>query len=346
MTEGATFNHHPSFPRPVNPWSADHWTGVSSSGSGVAPAAGFCFGAIGSDTGGSIRMPSAANNLTGIKPTWGRVSRHGLIHLAESLDHLGPMARSAADAAAILQAIAGYDPKDATSLYDPVPDYLAQKDDGVAGLTLGIDWEFAAGGMADEIVAALENTRSVLERLGMRVREVKFPWSDEEMADSRTLFGAEIALAHEEYFPRYADRYGSWLRNTLEEVGQVRGVDVAKGHLLRERYRGRLRVLFSEVDLLLVPALGKPLPTWAVMEPMGQGQIPFDTELMRFTSPFNLSGSPTITLPAGFGPTGLPVGIQLAGPWLGEPTLIRGGVAFQKQTDFHARHPDLDAVPA
>ncbi|HEX8058904.1 MAG TPA: amidase, partial [Novosphingobium sp.] len=158
MTEGATFNHHPVFERPVNPWSADHWTGVSSSGSGVAPAAGFCFGAIGSDTGGSIRMPSAANNLTGIKPTWGRVSRHGLIHLAESLDHLGPMARSAADAAAILQAIAGWDVKDMTSLSDPVPDYLAQMDDGIAGLTLGIDWDFAARDMAPEIVASLETT--------------------------------------------------------------------------------------------------------------------------------------------------------------------------------------------
>lgn len=344
MTEGATFNHHPSFPRPVNPWSADHWTGVSSSGSGVAPAAGFCFGAIGSDTGGSIRMPSAANNLTGIKPTWGRVSRHGLIHLAESLDHLGPMARSAADAAAILQAIAGWDPKDTTSLHDPVPDYLAQMDGGVAGLTLGIDWQFAAGGMADEIVASLENARAVLERLGMKVREVEFPWNDEEMADSRTLFGAEIALAHEAWFPAQADRYGPWLRGTLQEVGQVRGVDVARGHMLRERYRGRLRALFGEIDLLLVPALGRPLPTWDAMEPMAQGREPMDLDLMRFTSPFNLSGSPTITLPAGFGPTGLPMGIQLASEWLAEPLLVRAGVAFQKETDFHERHPDLDRV--
>src|ERR1700759_2011221 len=140
MTEGATFNHHPVFERPVNPWSTAHWTGVSSSGSGVAPAAGFCFGAIGSGTGGSIRMPSAANNLTGIKPTWGRVSRHGLIHLAESLDHLGPMARSTADAAAILQAIAGADPRDPTALAAPVPDYLAQKDGGVSDLVIGVDW--------------------------------------------------------------------------------------------------------------------------------------------------------------------------------------------------------------
>lgn len=344
MTEGATFNHHPVFERPVNPWSADHWTGVSSSGSGVAPAAGFCFGAIGSDTGGSIRMPSAANNLTGIKPTWGRVSRHGLIHLAESLDHLGPMARSAADAAAILQAIAGWDAKDTTSLSDPVPDYLAQMDGGVSGLTLGIDWDFAARGMAPEIVASLETTLAVLERLGVRVREVRFPWEDEEMADSRTLFGAELALAHEAWFPAQTERYGTWLRGTLQMVGQVRGVDVARGHMLRERYRGRLRALFGEIDLVLVPGLGKPLPTWAELEPMAQGEVPMDPDLMRFTSPFNLSGSPTISLPAGFGPTGLPIGIQLAGAWLSEPALIRAGVAFQKVTDFHSRHPDLDAI--
>jgi amidase len=343
MTEGATFNHHPVFERPVNPWSAAHWTGVSSSGSGVAPAAGFCFGAIGSDTGGSIRLPSAANNLTGIKPTWGRVSRHGLIHLAESLDHLGPMARSAADAAAILQAIAGWDPKDTTSLYDPVPDYLAQMDGGVAGLTLGIDWDFAARGMAGEIVAALENTRAVLERLGMKVRVVEFPWNDEEMADSRTLFGAEIALAHEDWFPEHADRYGAWLRGTLQEVAHISGIDVARGQILRERYKGRLRAMFGEVDLLLVPGLGKPLPTWVEMEPMAQGRVPMDMDLMRFTSPFNLSGSPTISLPAGVDAAGLPLGIQLAGPWLAEPTLIRAGVAFQQQTVFHAQHPDLDA---
>jgi amidase len=342
MTEGATFNHHPTFPRPVNPWSAEHWTGVSSSGSGVAPAAGFCFGAIGSDTGGSIRMPSAANNLTGIKPTWGRVSRHGLIHLAESLDHLGPMARSAGDAAAILQAIAGWDPRDATSLYDPVPDYLAQMGEGVAGLTVGIDWKFAAGGLADEIVASLHGALAVLERLGMRVREVSFPWDAQEMADVQMMFGAEIALAHEAWFPKQADRYGNWLRRTLHEVAQVRGVDVARGHMLRARFRGRLRALFDEIDLLLVPGLGKPLPTWDEMEPMAQGEAPMDLDLMRFTSPFNLSGLPTISLPAGLDRNGLPLGIQLAGSWLAEPALIRAGVAFQTLTEFHARHPDLD----
>jgi len=343
MTEGATLNHHPAFRRPVNPWSADHWTGVSSSGSGVAPAAGFCFGAIGSDTGGSIRMPSAANNLTGIKPTWGRVSRHGLLHLSESFDHLGPMARSAEDAAAILQAIAGADPRDPTSLIDPAPDYLTEIAQGVAGLTLGIDREFALEGMPQEIVAALENALDVFAGLGMHIKDVRFPWRDEDADQTRAMFSAEIALAHAQYFPEQAERYGSWLRATLHECLSVGGQDVARSHILRERYRGRLRALFVEVDMLLFPGLGRILPTWDAMEAIGRGEAPFDLDLVRFTSPFNVSGSPTISLPGGFTAEGLPVGIQLAGPWLAEPALIRAGFAFQRKTDFHSRHPDLDA---
>jgi amidase len=338
MTEGATLHHHPSFPRPVNPWSAAHWTGVSSSGSGVAPAAGFCFGAIGSDTGGSIRMPSAANNLTGIKPTWGRVSRHGLIHLAESLDHLGPMARSAKDAAAILQAIAGSDDRDPTSLVDPVPDYLATIGDGVAGMTLGIDWEFAAEGMAPEIVASLESAIGIFERLGLRVDEVRFPWRDGEAREMQALFGAEIALAHAEYFPAQADRYGPWLRGTLEHSRGGDALALAKGHIARERYRGKLRRLFGEVDFVLVPALGRLLPRWDEIDDLAL------QEITRFTSPFNIAGSPTISLPAGFTGGGLPIGIQLAGSWLAEPALIRAGHAFQQATDFHQRHPDLEAL--
>jgi amidase len=164
------------------------------------------------------------------------------------------------------------------------------------------------------------------------------------MADSRALFGVEIGLAHVQYYPKHADRYGAWLRNALDEAARTHPFDVARGHMLRERYRGRLRAMFADVDLLLVPGLGKPLPTWDVIEAMGQGDTPFDMDLMRFTSPFNLAGTPTISLPAGFGSNGLPMGIQLAGAWLAEPALIRAGVAFQRETDFHARHPDLDAL--
>jgi len=342
MTEGAGVEHHPAFPRPVNPWSPAHWTGVSSSGSGVATAAGMCFAAIGSDTAGSIRMPSAANNLTGIKPTWGRVSRHGVIPLAESYDHIGPMARSVGDAAAMLQAIAGADVRDPTCLLDPVPDYLAQMDASIAGLTLGIDWTYAAEGMAPEIVASLEQALGVFERLGMVVREVDFPWGGEEARGTRSLFQVEVAHAHAQYFPEQADRYGPWLRATLEQTAGARGIDAAGSYIERDRFKGRVRAIFGEVDLLLIPALGRILPTWDEIE--ADSDIKLLMEITRFTSPFNIAGVPTISLPGGFTADGLPIGIQLAGPWLSEPALIRAGAAFQHETDFHERHPDLDAL--
>ena len=139
MTEGAFGDHHPDIAPPVNPWGADYWTGVSSSGSGVATAAGLCFGSLGTDTGGSIRFPSHCGSVTGIKPTWGRVSRAGAFALSDSLDHIGPMTRSAADAAVMLGIIAGRDPKDPTSLAAPVPDYLADLDSGITGLRIAFD---------------------------------------------------------------------------------------------------------------------------------------------------------------------------------------------------------------
>jgi amidase len=138
MTEGAFAEHHPDIKAPVNPWHKDHWSGVSSSGSGVATASGLCFASLGSDTGGSIRYPSAANGLSGLKPTWGRVSRHGVFDLASSLDHIGPMCRSSADCAAVLQVIAGADPHDPTATSEPVPNYLAGLNRPLGGLRLGI----------------------------------------------------------------------------------------------------------------------------------------------------------------------------------------------------------------
>jgi amidase len=340
MTEGATLAHHPSLPRPVNPWSAAHWTGVSSSGSGVAPAAGFCYGAIGTDTGGSIRFPSSANNLTGIKPTWGRVSRHGLIHLSESLDHIGPMARSAEDAAAILQAIAGADPADPTALSAPVPDYLAGRNGGVSGLVVGIDWKFATDGMPDEVVGAVRGAADVLSSLGARVREIVVPWSGDDAARMLALFRAETAVAHAEHFPAKADLYGPWLRKSLEAAGDLDAASVVRANYVRDRFRSQLSAIFGEVDMILTPGIGGRLPTWEEAETGELGA------LVRFTTPFNAGGVPTISLPGGFTEDGLPVGIQLIGERLSEVTLIRAGVAFQRVTAFHTRRPRLDQAAA
>jgi amidase len=342
MTEAATLAHHPSLPRPVNPWSPPHWTGVSSSGSGVAPAAGFCYGAIGSDTGGSIRMPSSANNLTGIKPTWGRVSRHGLIHLSETFDHLGPMARSAADAAAILQAIAGADPDDPTARPEPVPDYLAEQGRGVSDLVIGVDWEFATGGMPAEITAAVRDAAEVFSSLGAQVREIKFPVGDaaETMAIMARM-QAEVSQAHAEHFPEKADRYGPRLRSLLERNAGVDAGAVVRGSQARDRFIGRLRTTFREVDLILTPGLGAILPTWDEIESYGDDIAALGPTLMRFTMPYNATGAPTISLPGGFTADGLPIGIQLAGADLAEPLLVRAGCAFQRVTDFHVRRPPL-----
>jgi amidase len=342
MTEGATFDHHPTLPRPVNPWSAAHWTGVSSSGSGVAVAAGFCYGAIGTDTGGSIRMPSAANSLTGIKPTWGRVSRHGLIHLCESLDHIGPMARSAADAAAILQAIAGADPRDPTALAAPVPDYLGQMDGGVGDLVIGVDWTYAGDGVAPQVTAAVKAAAEVFQGLGARLREVRFPWEGAGWLKTGPLFAAEIAIAHAEHFPAKADRYGARTRGMIESGRALDPLAVAAAYQERDRFKGRLQAVFRDVDLILIPGLGEVLPTWSQVNGLLDDLPRISTTLLRFTSPFNLAGVPTISLPGGFTPDGLPIGVQLAGPALAEPALIRAGEAFQRATDFHTRRPPLD----
>ena len=176
MTEGAYSAHHPDIAPPLNPWKQDHWVGSSSSGSGVATAAGLCFGSLGSDTGGSIRLPSTCCGLTGIKPTWGRVSRHGVFPLAPSLDHIGPMTRSAADAAAMLGIIAGADPNDPTALQDAVPDYLAATAGSLRGLRIGLDEDYAFAGTDPQVAAAVKEAARALAEAGAVIVPVTFPF--------------------------------------------------------------------------------------------------------------------------------------------------------------------------
>ena len=210
MTEGAFAQHHPSIDAPVNPWSAAHWTGVSSSGSGVATAAGLCYGALGTDTLGSIRFPSTMNGITGLKPTWGRVSRAGVFALAESMDHIGPMTRSAVDAAALLGVIAGADPNDPTATQDPVPDYLGGIGEGVRGLRVGIDRALITAGADADMVRAAEEAAAVLTQAGAVLREVNFPSPDDVARVAIPLCAVETAVAHEATFPSRAPNTGQY----------------------------------------------------------------------------------------------------------------------------------------
>ena len=342
LTEGAWAEHHPQIPPPVNPWNAAHWSGASSSGSGVATAAGLCYGSLGSDTGGSIRFPCAANGVTGIKPTWGRVSRYGVFELAATLDHIGPMARSAADCGAMLGVIAGSDPNDPTAALEPVPNYLAVMTRGLRGLRVGVDHAWNTSGvdgiMVDAVTAALQTVRD----LGAEIREVKFPDVAQTIADWFPLCSVQTAVAHEETYPARKSEYGPALSSFIEAGIGLSGLDYQKIILRRASFRGRVAALFQGIDLLLVPAQSFASPTTTQMAHLGD-----DTEilnaLVRYTMPFDMTGSPTITLPCGFTDGGTPLAFQFVGRHLEEEMLVRAGYAYQAATDWHRRHPALSA---
>ena len=342
LTEGAYGLHHPAITPPVNPWDAAHWTGVSSSGSGVATAAGLCYGSLGSDTGGSIRFPSNANGITGLKPTWGRVSRYGVFELAATLDHIGPMARSAVDAAAMLGVIAGRDDNDPTAALDPVPDYLAEIGRGIRGLRIGVDQRWNSDNVEEPVSRTVEAALRTLVSLGAELREVRFPDPTQVNADWRPLCGVEAAVAHEATFPSRRTDYGPLLAGLLDAGQTVSGLDYQKIVLRRNDFRGRVRALFEAIDLLVIPALAYAAPTEARMATRGTAPE-IGRTMLRYTAPFDMSGNPTITLPGGFTDAGLPVGFQLVAPHMREDLLFRGGFAFQQATDFHRRRPPLRA---
>jgi amidase len=339
LTEGAYTDHHADIAAPKNPWGRSHWVGASSSGSGAAPAAGLCYAAIGTDTGGSIRFPSGANGITGLKGTWGRVSRHGVFALAPTLDHVGPMARSARDAAAVMGAIAGADPRDPTATLTPVPDYLAETGRGVKGLRLGIDARWLSD-VDGPVGAVLDEARRIAVRLDMELVEIEFPDSRQIVIDWFPQCGVEVAVAHEETYPSHQAEYGPSLAGLIELGRATSGMDYQKLVLRRLDFTGRLRRLFEDVDLILAPVQSFSAPTCEWMAGLGVN-VETVRRLHQYTSPFDSSGNPTITLPGGFTNEGLPIGFQFIAGHLEESLLLRAGVAFQEATDWHRRHPRL-----
>ena len=338
LTESAYADHHPSVTAPLNPWNSAHWSGSSSSGSGVATAAGLCYGAIGTDTGGSIRFPCAANGLTGIKPTWGRVSRYGAFELAATLDHIGPMARSAADAAALLGVIAGADPLDPTASLRPVPDFLLGMEQGLRGLRIGIDSRWGRDGVDASTAQAQTVFMDVVKSLGGALHEVNFPDPAQLIVDWFVLCGIEAAVVHENTYPSRKEQYGPGLAGLLELGRAQSGTDYQKLILRRLDFCGRLKSLFEDIDLLLIPTTGVASPTVKQMAKLGE-----DPELisamLRYTCPFDMSGNPTMTLPAGVTDDGMPIAMQFVAKHFEESLLVRAGWHFQQATDWHQRHP-------
>jgi amidase len=340
LTEGAYADHHPEVDPPRNPWDAGLWAGASSSGSGVATAAGLCYASLGSDTGGSIRFPSAANAVTGLKPTWGRVSRYGVFELAATLDHIGPMARSAVDCGAMLGAIAGADPNDPTALLEPVPDYLANLSGSLQGTRIGVDPRWTSEGVDAASTRIFQDALRVAADLGAKIHEIAFPDSTNMVTDWFPLCGVETAVAHEATYPARKSDYGPGLAGLIELGLQQSGTDYQKIVLRREAFRGAVRALFEKVDLLAVPAQTFAAPTLAKMATLGENPE-LIAGLLRFSCPFDMTGSPSITLPGGFTESGGPVAFQFIGRHLDEARLVAAGDAYQRVTDWHRRHPPV-----
>jgi len=337
LTEGAYSDHHPTVTPPRNPWRADYWPGISSSGSGVAVAAGMAYGSLASDTGGSIRWPSAANGLTGLKPTWGRVSRHGAAELAASLDHVGTMARSAVDAGILLGAIAGADPDDPTASPTPVPDYAAGA--GIAGWRIGVDAAWNRDGVDAGTCDILADALATFAALGAKIVDVRFPDVAQTVADWVPQCAVEAAVAHQDRYPRLQEDYGAVLASVIEAGKGLSGTDYQAILLRRAAFRGRVDRVLAGVDVLLTPVQPFAPLTLAQIQTLG-AQPELIAGLQRYTCPFNMSGHPTLTLPGGFTSDGMPVGLQLVASRWREDALVRAGAAFQARTPWHLRHPE------
>jgi len=345
LTEGAMAGYHPDFSIPVNPWDEALAVGGSSSGSGVATAAGLCFASLGTDTGGSIRFPSAANGIVGLKPTYGRVSRYGVIELAGSLDHVGPMTRYVSDAAAMFEVIAGSDPNDSTSLSDPVPGILQTLTGDISGMRVGYDRAYATDAIDPGLVAAMTSALTVIEGLGAEVVDVTIPeFTQDHFNMWIALCSYEAVRAHSATFPAKAADYGAFMRDFLEVGSTITDEAYAALSAQRADFSTRFRDALSSVDAVLCPAGHVPSPA---ADEVGYGGMLADlaeaaaTMNFRFTFPADFAGTPTMTLPCGVSDTGAPYAMQFMGSRLGEPILCRLAYAYEQATEWHLRHPAL-----
>jgi len=323
-----------------NPFALDHITGGSSSGSGSAVAARLTFAALGSDTGGSIRMPAHFCGVTGLKTTYGRISRAGAMPLSQSLDTVGPLARTVEDCALLLGLMAGADPEDPTASTAPVPDYMAATTTSLRGLKIGVPTAFYVDDLDPEVERILDETISVLKREGANIVQVELPDQRQLTAAAQLVVAVEAAAFHKRWLIERPQDYGPQVLMRLQNGFAIPGVS----YLEAMRWRGPALAAYlaavSGTDAVIVPGAPVPAPTLAESD-VGNGP---DADaviqrLTRFTRPVNYLGVPSLAIPAGFTKTGLPVGMQLIGRSFDEALLLRIGTAFQRSTDFHERVP-------
>ncbi len=340
---GATTNN--AFYGPTrNPWATDRIPGGSSGGSAAAVAAGMCCASLGSDTGGSIRIPAAMCGIVGLKPTFGRVSCDGVVPLARSLDHVGPLARTVADAAIVLCAIAGRDPLDATTLARPVPDYLAELRRPLRRLRLGWPREYFFDKLDAEVRRAVEAAARTFEQHGARIEEISLSHIGESVDPSTHIALAEATAFHQSagYFPARAAEYSQEVRARLERGAEVRAVDYLKAFEVQKVVRADFEAAFIRVDAILAPTVPVPAPCIGEkVVTIGSEEETVRAALLRLNRPANFTGLPAISVPCGFTQKGLPIGLQLIGPAFDEARLLRIAYAYERATEWHKRRPAI-----
>ncbi len=325
------------FPPARNPWDLDRMPSGSSSGSGAALAAHLCAGALGSDTGGSIRGPASWCGIVGFKPTYGLVSRRGVMPLSWSLDHVGPMARTVEDAALLLQVIAGFDPLDEGSAQATIPDFRAALGDLSANLRLGVPWSYldACTDLDDEVMAIFRSAVHKIGSLGVRVEPIEIPYVEYADTIGTTILVAEAYAVHEAGFREHLDLYGRPFTDRVIRGALWSSADYLLATRARGRFQRGMADLMSEIDLIAMPTSLSPAELFD-----DPNLVPYSRP--SFTRPFNVTGQPSISVPCGFTAQGLPVGLMLSGRPFEDANVLQVAHAYERARPWRPRRPGLD----
>ena len=319
-----------------NPWALGHSAGGSSGGSAAAIAAGLCYAAIGTDTAGSVREPAALCGCVGLKPTYGRVSRRGVYPLSRSLDHMGPLAISAADAAIVLQTLAGYDPLDLDSSDVAATNYVARLEEGAKLLRVGVPRGFFYEGLDPEVSSAVEQALTVIKTLAADIREVNL-----DVPTDRKLQSAESYAIHAPDMHKTPELYQPETLRRLQTGGGISAADYIRLRNEQDQARRSIGSVFAEVDVLVTPTTPIPAPAIARLKATPDALRPAELLLLRNTRPFNVWGLPAISVPCGFTDEGLPIGVQMAGPVWREDLVLRLAHAYEQATAWHKRSSQI-----
>ena len=318
-----------------NPWDRDRIPGGSSGGSGAAVAADMALITVGTDTGGSVRIPAALNGVCGLRPTMGRISNRGVIPVSWTFDTVGPLARRAEDIAHVLQVLAGYDSHDLTSLDQPVGDYLTGLNDGVKDWRIGLLGGHFQTEPQPAVVTLIKQAARVFEELGAHVEEVELVDAEETIERASEMLLADAAAFHQARLAERVEGFGPDVRTRLQIGAQVSGSQYALARQEQRRWQRQLKQTFESYDLLLAPTCGIPAPLIEESEGVRTTRL-----LTRFTYPFSLAQVPVLSVPCGFTQGPLPVGMQLIAPAWAEAAILRAAQAYQQVTDWHLQRPN------